>query len=330
MLANLINAHDLRRLYEKLSSGDWRRWAIGAMRGSKNRTRSAWAHTESPPIHAWQIPALRRRWNKLISGNENTDYPDYVASKFFAGKKGLAAFSPCCGSGGNELRWAATGVFDRIDACDLSEKRIAAARAAAEKSESGAIARFFVSDWRAAPIAAPYDIVIADGALHHMVPMRRALERIRRLLKPDGFLIANDFSGPSRFQWSRRQLQAANALLSLIPDDYRRRWPDGGLKKRIDAPGRLRMRLADPSEAAESSLIRPLLKELFTPLEWREKGGAIACLVFHEIALRYLEPDETAAEIMRLCFAWEDLLMARGCIASDYFLGVFANPARTQ
>ena len=175
-------------------------------------------------------------------------------------------------------------------------------------------------------MSAPYDLVIAEGALHHLYPMRSSLARIHGMLKPGGLLLVNDFVGPSRFQWTPRQLQAANALLALIPKDYRRRWSDDRVKTRVDAPGRLRMKLADPSEAAESSLILPLLGKMFNTLELKNKGGALIPLVFHEIAHHYIQPDETAAEILRLCFATEDLLMRSGEIAGDYILGVFQKP----
>jgi hypothetical protein len=57
----------------------------------------------------------------------------------------------------------------------------------------------------------------------------------------------------------------------------------------------------------------------------KKKGGTIACLVFFGIAHHYIQADETAGRILRLCFAAEDLLMDCGRIASDYILGIYAN-----
>ncbi len=327
MFNNWINIHDLSRLRDKVLHGEWRGVLKRAGKDDRARIRSTWEHTQGPPLNAWDIPLLRRRWNLLVSGDEEVGHVEYIGKKFLAGKKGLAAFSPCCGSGSNEVRWAGTGLFSRIDACDLSAPRIAAARAAAEKGGLSGIIGFSLSDWREAPMSAPYDLVIAEGALHHLYPMRSALARMHGMLKPGGLLLVNDFVGPSRFQWTPGQLQAANALLALIPADYRRRWSDGRVKTSVDAPGRLRMKLADPSEAAESSLILPLLGEMFDTLELKNKGGALIPLVFHGIAHHYIQPDETAAEILRLCFATEDLLMRSGGIAGDYILGVFRKPA---
>lgn len=323
MFNNWLNLHDLSRLMDKVLRGEWRGVLKNAGQDDEARIRSAWGHTEGRPMNAWEIPMLRRRWNHLVSGDEKVDHVEYITLRFLDGETALRAFSPCCGTGTNEMRWAATGRFSRIDACDLSAPRIAAARAAAEKNGLSGIVDFSMSDWRQTPMGAPYDLVIAEGALHHLYPMRSALASIHGMLKPGGLLLVNDFVGPTRFQWTPRQLQAANALLALIPKEYRRRWSDNRVKTRVDAPGRLRMKLADPSEAAESSLILPLLGEMFSTLELKNKGGALIPLVFHEIAHHYIRPDETAKEILRLCFATEDLLMGSGEIAGDYILGVF-------
>jgi SAM-dependent methyltransferase len=326
MFGNWINIHDLGRLKEKIVRGEWHEVMKKLRSDAQGKTRAAWEHTQAPPIQAGDMPALRRRWNKLVSGDEVVDHVTFVARRFLAGRKGLKAFSPGCGGGGNEIRWAETGIFARIDACDLSAPRIAEAVALAERKGLSAVVTFSTGDMRARTGRELYDLVIVEGALHHFFPMRDALLRIRELLKPGGLLVVNDFVGPSRFQWTPRQLQAANAMLALIPEAYKRRWPDGKVKKNIFAPGRLRMKLADPSEAAESSLIRPLLAETFTPLALVNKGGAIACLVFSEIAHHYIQGDETAERILQLCFSLEDLLMQSGEIASDYILGVYRKP----
>jgi SAM-dependent methyltransferase len=326
MFNNWINIHDFYRLKEKIAYGEWRQILKKISSASLDKTRSAWSHTQNPQVNIWDIPALRRRWNRMVSGDEEIDHVEYICRRFLAGKKCLKAFSPGCGVGGNELRWAETGHFDRIDACDLSAPRITSAIALAEKKNLSGIVYFKVGDMGEISGNSLYDLVIAEGALHHFYPMRVVLEKIRSLLKPGGLLVVNDFVGPSRFQWTPRQLQAANAMLALIPEGYRRHWRDNRIKEKIDAPGRLRMRLADPSEAAESSLILPLLKEMFAALEVKVKGGALVPLVFHEIAHHYLQPDETAQEILRFSFAAEDLLMQSGEIASDYIFGVLQKP----
>jgi SAM-dependent methyltransferase len=326
MFNNWITIHDLGRIKDKIVCGEWLQVLKKLASDAQGRTRSAWAHTQNPPLNAWEIPALRQRWNLMVSGAAEIDHVEYISRRYLADKKNLLAFSPGCGSGGNEMRWAETGLFKYIDACDLSPQRIAKAHAGAEQKNLTGILNFSVGDMRALNGAGQYDLAITEGALHHFYPMRSALKKMNSLLKPGGLLIVNEFVGPSRFQWTPRQLQAANAMLALIPESYKRRWSDGKIKMKIAAPGRLRMKLADPSEAAESSLILPLLREMFTTLEEIKKGGTLINLVFFEIAHHYLQADETAAEILQTCFAVEDILMQSGEISSDYILAVFQKP----
>ncbi|MBN2346557.1 MAG: class I SAM-dependent methyltransferase [Candidatus Aminicenantes bacterium] len=329
MLRNWINIHDLRRFREKIKRGEWHRLLQKLFSGARGKTRATWDQPRDAALHAWEIPALQRRWRRMVSGDPEIDHVEYVRRRFLAGMSGLVAFSPGCGSGGNELRWARTGLFRRIDACDLSPRRIAAARIAAEKTGLAGVVAFSVGDMRAVEGENAYDLVLAEGALHHFYPMRAALARLKKMLKPEGLLLVNDFVGPSRLQWTERQLRAAQSMLSAIPEEYRQRRADGKVKRTIDAPGRLRMLLADPSEAADSSVILPLLKEMFTPLEIKEKGGAIVNLVFFEIAHHFLEDNAKTDEILHECFALEDRLMRSGEISSDYILGVFQKPGPT-
>ncbi len=149
MFGNWINIHDLGRLKEKIERGELLQVMKKLRADGPARTRAAWEHTQAPPIHAWDMPALRRRWNKLVSGDEAEDHVAFVARRFLAGRKGLKAFSPGCGGGGNEMRWAETGIFERIDACDLSAPRIAAAVAMAERKGLSAVVKFSTGDMRA-------------------------------------------------------------------------------------------------------------------------------------------------------------------------------------
>ena len=66
MFNNWINIHDLRRLKDRVVRGEGKWIARQAAASGRERTLAAWAHTQNPPVHAWEIPALRRRWNSMI------------------------------------------------------------------------------------------------------------------------------------------------------------------------------------------------------------------------------------------------------------------------
>ncbi len=59
-----------------------------------------------------------------------------------------------------------------------------------------------------------YDVVFAKAALHHVEQLGSLMQGIRQCLKPDGHLVTIDFFGPTRFQWTGCQLQAANNFIA--------------------------------------------------------------------------------------------------------------------
>jgi 2-polyprenyl-3-methyl-5-hydroxy-6-metoxy-1,4-benzoquinol methylase len=110
-----------------------------------------------------------------------------------------------CGGGANEILWARTGRFSSIDAYDLSEQRIQAAIASLRNTPEEGLIRYRVGN--IGLLALPetsYDVVIFEQSLHHLTPLDRVLPRIKSFLPPGGFLVANEFVGPTRFQWTDR------------------------------------------------------------------------------------------------------------------------------
>ncbi len=179
--------------------------------------------------------------------------------------------------------------------------------------------RFDVGDVFARRIPpAAYDVVIAESALHHCTPLAELLRRIAGWLAPDGWLFVDDFMGPTRMQWTDRQLEVVNGLLAVLPERYRGAWGAGRPKSRMIRPSRLSMVLSDPSEAVESARILPLLHEVFDVVELRPYGGAVLHLVLGEIAHNFLGDGERTRRFLELCFEAEDLLMAEGDLASDF------------
>jgi len=49
-----------------------------------------------------------------------------------------------------------------------------------------------------------YDVVVSEGIMHHLSPLNEVLKKINGFLKPNGYLIINEFIGPTRFRWTKR------------------------------------------------------------------------------------------------------------------------------
>lgn len=291
---------------------------------NKARIKASWSQTDSPAVNWWDIPAVHDRWNRMISGDENTDHHRYVAEKFCRGKDRLKGVSLGCGAGSKEILWARTGAFASIDAYDLSEQQIDAAIESCRGTPEADVVHYRVGDISRADLLPKchYDVVICEHSIHHFTPLESLVCRIRESLVPDGLLVANEFVGPTRFQWTDRQLEVVNALLRILPHEYKTLLNSSDERLSAICPSRLWMWLSDPSEAVESSNILPLLHKHFRTVEVRGYGGAILSLLFSGIAHHFIRPDACDQQLLNLCFAVEDVLLARHEIGHDFVLAV--------
>ncbi len=323
MFNNLINTHDFLKIFEKIKAGRLKFIIKKIFSGKEQKIKDSWQHTNSPPTNWWNIPAVKERFNELISGDRHIDHRIYIQQKYLPKRKDLTALSLGCGTGQNEIAWGEMGIFNRLDAFDISESRISQAAAAAAGKGLDKVIQFSVADAQEIdPGESRYDLVLFEGSLHHFSPVGEILSKVNRSLKPEGFLVVFDFVGPSRFQWSRRQLEVVNGLLKVFPLHYRKKWQSRDCKTRVFRPGRLSMRWSDPSEAADSANILPSLKQIFEVVELKEMGGTILQLLFAGIAHHFAADDPRCRELVRICFAVEDFLMKTEDIPSDFVLAV--------
>jgi len=297
------------------------------VQGRIKNIQDTWKNVEQPRSYIWNIPAVHRRINRLVSGAEGMNYATYVSQKYLCAGAPRVGISLACGNGAKELLWAENCRFAQLDAYDISPRRIEFANRQAQAVGHGEI-QYRVGD--VCQLEWPpnqYDVVLSDQALHHITPLESLIVSLRKTLKPSGHLIVNEYIGPSRFQWTDQQLKAIGDVLDLLPECYRRRQSNGRLKKRVYRPSRLRMYLADPSEAVESGRIVPLLHRHFDVIERKDYGCAILHMLFDDIAANFLdqsghEKDDTARQWLETCFKMEDELMAKGQVASDFALFV--------
>jgi SAM-dependent methyltransferase len=287
------------------------------------RTRSAFDDPTLRAANWWKVPAVRRRWNERMTGHPDQLYEAYVAEKYLAGRRGLRLLSLGSGAASHELAFARLPQFAEVRCVDIAGRLLAQAAAVAA-AEGLTNFRPEVADVNALALpAATYDVVLFHSALHHFRDVDGIVARVRQTLRPDGLLVLNDFVGPARLQWTAAQLAETNrALREVVPPGFRVRYLSRQLKTRVSGPGRWRMLLADPSEAAESDRIVPALRRHFQPLEEAALGGNILTLVLKDIAHHFMRDDdpETRALLAEL-FRLEDAFLANN--PSDLLFGVY-------
>jgi SAM-dependent methyltransferase len=283
----------------------------------------AWTSTSGG--HWLEHPLVRRRIHIKVAGRPERDiYGWFLDLLDQLGVERPVASALTLGSGDGRLErgLAAKNFARRHLGLDLSAGAVESARrAAAEAGLSQLNYEVADLDSLALPTAA-FDVVLGVSAVHHVERLEALFEEVERALVPGGIFFLNEYVGPRRFQWTRRQLALAEHLLGLLPEAYRRDRPGGELHSRPFAPTAEAVIAADPSESVRSDEILPLLAERFDILERRDLGGTLLHLVLEGITRRF---DPARAEDVRwleILFAAEDALLASGEIESDFVVAV--------
>lgn len=129
--------------------------------------------------------------------------------------------SLCCGFGEIERILADLGVFLHCTAIDLSPAAIEVAQQKAREAGHNHI-DYMVADLDYLNLEPQkYDLVYANGALHHLSRLEHVVGQIYAALKPGGILVSNEYIGPKYQQVSFRQREIINSVIHLIPVQYR-------------------------------------------------------------------------------------------------------------
>jgi len=289
---------------------------------SAKRTHSAFNSGEVSS-NWWIIPEVKERWNKLITGDPSKTYEDLVI-EYCADKRDLRLLSIGCGVASHEIRLAESGLFQEVRGVDLADNLIKQANEKASEMGVGDICRFECRDILKQPLNGTYDAVLFHSSLHHFDHIIRFIETsVLPLLVNNGVLIINEYVGPTRLQWTRHQLDAANSALRSIPKKWRRTRLPGYTKNKVYRPGLWRMILADPSEAIDSLSIRKALSANFSAEMEREYGGNLLHLVFKDIAHNFLptENDADRLKVLQDQFDLEDQFIRER--DSDFLFGIY-------
>lgn len=319
-----ITWYDFVDLWYKLRERGTAYAAKKLVSNAESRIKSTWDDDELPGSNWWQVDVVRKRWNRLITGNENLIYPDYVVQKFLTGKTGLNMLSIGCGTGQRELEFGKHACFKKIEAFDIAPKAIDDANRSAKELGIDSC-NFFVGDvYKDSWPDEGYDIVLFHSSLHHFKNIESLLAKVKASLKMDGLLIINEYTGADRFQFSTERKKYVNEVYKRhIPHEFKTRKISNSLKRHVYFPGLLRMVISDPSEAVESSTILPLLKTHFTLLEQKNYGGNLLTFILKDVAHHFNKP--VAQSLLNDLFLLEDQLMEQEQ-QSDFVFGIYKKP----
>lgn len=320
---NLINRGDFSDISTKISQRGIAYFLSKLNVQSKKRTLSTFNDPALSGSDWWIIPEVKRRENRKISGDEHTTFDVYLTENYFTEDRPYRLLSVGCGLGNRELRMAANNPSVEILGVDLAGNLIREANAKVQEKGLSNI-RFEQADFYTYPLEKDsFDAVLFYSGLHHFRNMEQIVVKVRESLRPDGILILNEYAGKNRLQFSKPQLAEMNRLLRIIPPEYRTRFVTNRLKKKVYAPGLLRMIVSDPSEAVESEQIREAVHRHFTILEETHTGGDLLMMVLKDIAHHFIHPDDAMSQqVLEKLVQEEDRYLEKS-ENPDFIFGVY-------
>jgi SAM-dependent methyltransferase len=238
----------------------------------------------------WESDYIVKRINRRVCGEALPGMSaglHRVAAQRFVDRLPFAnGVSIGCGTGFKERNVIRAGLVRHFTLFELSSVAIEQGRAQAEQAGLSEYMTFRMEDGLAAETReGVYDLVYWNNALHHMFDVKAALEWSRRVLRPGGVLLMDDFVGPTRMQWSDRLLQINSAVLAALPAHYLRdpARPQLMLPRQAVRTALPVIMATDPSECADSANILPELLQIFPDAWVRKTGGGIYHLALNDV-----------------------------------------------
>ncbi|MHB1133148.1 MAG: class I SAM-dependent methyltransferase [Chloroflexota bacterium] len=260
--------------------------------------------------------AVIQYMDRRVAGEDGIDWLRWVEREFLSTTSGKLALSLGCNDGLFERDLVAKGICRELHGIDVSPQAIARAQEAAQGA--GLAARFTVGDINTIELPPERcDMVFVVMAMHHFANLEHVLDQVNRCLKPDGFLVLNEYVGASRFQWPEKQMDLANQVLRLLPPQ-RRRLRDGMLRELLVAPSPADMERTDPFEAIRSAEIVPLVWRHLRVVAQRDYGGSILHPLLHDIVHNFEEEVGGDRELLRALCILEQLLQEMEGLSSDF------------
>lgn len=318
-----ITWEDLIDVYVKLHQRGIRFLLSKLTFNSTKKSISAFDASLGGTSNWWEIPLIKERWNRMITGDSQIDFKSYFINKYLSGAQSpLRVLSLGSGYCQHELVLASCPLFREIVCLDINQGNLD--EAAAQAKEKGlhnlsfcckSIEQYDFASER-------FDMVMFNNSLHHFRDVRTLLgKKIKQCLKPEGMLLINEYVGATRFQFSRMQIQAINKAIRLIDKPYRRRYKTSLYKKRYYGTGWLRVFLADPSEAVDSANIMPAVHEYYHTIEEKPFGGNILAFALKDIAFHFATPDRRSRELLESLFQFENDYLKEH--RSDFVFGLY-------
>jgi len=218
-----------------------------------------------------------------------------------------------CGDGRSERSAFEKGLLDRVVGVDLSQRAL---RKAAELARQAGLphAEYREADLNDLPEdLGSFHLILAPASLHHVQELEGALDWIARHLDADGIFALGEYVGPSRFQWTDKQIEMTREVLDLIPQPFKL-FANGEVKTAAWQPTEQEIIDVDPTEAVRSGEILGLVERRFDVIERIDLGGGLLFPLLQGIAHHYHHKDATALSLLRFLLYLDDVAVREGVL----------------
>lgn len=226
-----------------------------------------------------------------------------------------------CGDGVHENIVARYGLAQSIVAFDASP--VAIERARAEAEAGGWHVDFSVrlfEEFAAEPGAEnEFDLVMFSGSLHHVTDLEGMLSAVRRVLKPDGKVVVNEYCGACYQIYPQSQVDIVNRVLASIPPEFR-------AADVLEIPSIDLVMATDPTEGVRSALIPQLVPAYFAPVHERFLGGGLLHPIFTCLnADRVNDGSPESRILVDMLIRMDDEFTRSGALGHDFMFGIYSH-----
>lgn len=290
-----------------------------------------------------ELNPVKKKWDdahskknyKMRFAMSHPQVEEYIQTNYLDGGQPLSILKPyaklpvdnalelACGRGDFSIRLVREGIAKNVDAYDISETAVDDARKNALSAGIESL-KFHAADVNKIELEEDkYDLVCFRQSLHHIEELEHVFEQISKTLKKDGLLFVNDYVGPSRMQWTDRQMAIMNDILEVLPKSYRKLLSGdmgyrGEYKQQVHrTPVEIYLRV-DPSEGVRSAEILPVAKQYFKIIDERPLAGTIHYELLRGIIHNFEVDSEKDMALLRMILLLEKELISNGVIDSDF------------
>ena len=235
-------------------------------------------------------------------------------------RPGARIFSPGCGAAKKELAMAQRLPDRHFVAADIAEQALQQGRSEAERLGVRNLELVRADFNHLALEPTSFDIVTGLGAVHHVEALEHFWQQCRRALRPEGVVLAQEYVGPNRLQWTDVQVEAANrALHDLVPAEHKTH------HQRVVPVPLAEIMAIDPSEAVRSRDILPTCRSAgFRIVGYAGAGCALLQPVLMYQIATYDPRNWDHNLVLTTLFREEDRLMREGVIGDDFAMFIAA------